>query len=206
MESFVAFVGVAMVAMLVPGPDTFVVLRAALAGGAHAGRSAAAGSATGNLAWGFATVLGVAGVLAASPAAFNALKLVGAAYLAALGLRALVAARRGDGLSADETGPPARVSPWPSYRAGLASDLLNVKVGLFWTALVPQFTTASSSAVLPVAMVCAMGAIVFCWLTGYAYLAARMKPLLARRRTARVVNGVVGLVLLALGLGLAYEA
>jgi hypothetical protein len=27
-----------------------------------------------------------------------------------------------------------------------------------------------------------------------------------RRRTARVVNGVVGLVLFALGLGLAYEA
>src|SRR4051812_50202096 len=81
MEPLVSFVGVAAVAMLIPGPDTVVVLRAAVAQGPQAGRRAAAGSATGNLVWGSATVAGVAGLLATSAAAFSVLKLAGAAYL-----------------------------------------------------------------------------------------------------------------------------
>ena len=53
MEPFLSFLAVATVAMLVPGPDTFVVLRTALADGPRAGRWAAAGSALGNVLWGF---------------------------------------------------------------------------------------------------------------------------------------------------------
>jgi threonine/homoserine/homoserine lactone efflux protein len=204
MEPFMSFLGVATLAMLIPGPDTFVVLRASLVGGAQAGRRAAAGSATGNLIWGAATVAGVAGVLAASATAFSAVKLAGALYLALLGVRALLAATRGQPLApaADDGGG---ASAWAAYRAGLASDLLNVKVGVFWMALVPQFTTADSSALLPVAMVCAMGALAFAWLTAYAQLAARLRGLLRQQRTARTVNAVVGLVLVALGVALACD-
>ena len=48
---------------------------------------------------------------------------------------------------------PRRAPRAAAFRRGLASDLLNVKVGLFWTALVPQFVSADSSALLPPAMV-----------------------------------------------------
>jgi threonine/homoserine/homoserine lactone efflux protein len=197
MEPFFAFLAVAAVAMLVPGPDTFVVMRTALADGARAGTWAAAGSATGNVVWGAASAVGVAALLAASGAAFSALKLAGAAYLVFLGLQALRAAARGDSLvrEGDDHGA--------AFRRGLASDLLNVKVGLFWTALVPQFVAADSSAVLPAAMVVAMGSMVFVWLAAYAHLAARLSRTLKRQRTSQGVNGTVGAVLLALGVGLA---
>ena len=153
MEPFLAFLAVAAVAMLVPGPDTFVVMRTALADGARAGTWAAAGSATGNVVWGAASAVGVAALLAASGAAFSALKLAGAAYLVFVGVQALRAAARGDSLA----GGDERRGLGAAFRRGLTSDLLNVKVGLFWTALVPQFVAADSSAVLPVAMVVAMG-------------------------------------------------
>ncbi len=197
MEPFFAFLAVAAVAMLVPGPDTFVVMRTALADGARAGTWAAAGSATGNVVWGGASAVGVAALLAASATAFSTLKLAGAAYLVFVGFQALRAAVRGDSLVAvgDENGA--------AFRRGLTSDLLNVKVGLFWTALVPQFVAADSSAALPAAMVGAMGAMVFAWLTAYAHLAARLSRTLQRRRSAQVVNGTVGAVLLALGTRLA---
>ena len=201
MEPFLSFLAVAAVAMLVPGPDTFVVLRTSLADGPRAGTWAAAGSATGNLVWGAASALGVAALLAASGTAFGTLKLVGAAYLVFVGVQALRAAARGDSLAA-EGGADAEVSVVAAFRRGLASDLLNVKVGLFWTALVPQFVGPDTGPLLPLAMVTAMGALVFAWLTGYAYLAARLSQTLKRRRSARAVNGTVGAALLALGLRL----
>jgi threonine/homoserine/homoserine lactone efflux protein len=206
MHAFLSFLAVAAVVMLVPGPDTFVVLRAALAGGARAGTWAAAGSASGNVVWGAASVLGVATLIAASHTAFAALKLAGAAYLVVLGVQALRAAHRGDALAGDaHTGARRHVTAVAALRRGLASDLLNVKVGLFWTALVPQFVGADSAALLPVAMVAAMGLLVFGWLAAYAHLAARLSRTLRRRRAARAVNGTVGAVLVAFGarLGLA---
>jgi threonine/homoserine/homoserine lactone efflux protein len=201
MHAFLSFLAVAAVAMVVPGPDTFVVLRTSLSDGPRAGTWAAAGSATGNLVWGALSVLGVAALLAASAAAFSTLKLAGAAYLAVLGLQALRAAWRGEPLARTRASRAA-VSRTAAFRRGLASDLLNVKAGLFWTALVPQFLTAGS-ALLPVAMITAMVGLVFAWLTGYAHLAGRLSTTLESRRAARAVNGGVGAVLLALGGGLA---
>ena len=198
METFLSFVAVAAVAMLVPGPDTFVVMRTALTGGRGAGTWAAAGSGAGNLLWGAASVVGVAGLLAASATAFSVVKLAGAAYLVFLGVQALRAAARGDGLAAE----PAERSPLSSFaafRRGLVSDLLNVKVGLFWTALMPQFVGPDSAALLPVAMVLAVGSMAFAWLTAYAWLAARLSQALRRQRSARDLNGTVGAVLVALG-------
>jgi threonine/homoserine/homoserine lactone efflux protein len=205
MEPFFSFLAVAAVAMLVPGPDTFVVLRTALADGPRAGTWAAAGSAAGNLLWGAASVLGVAALLAASGSAFAVLKLAGAAYLVMLGAQALLAAARGERL-AEDGARETTLSPAAAFRRGLVSDLLNVKVGLFWTALVPQFVTADSSVLLPPAMVLAMASLAFGWLTAYAYLAARMSRTLRQRGSSMAVNGTVGAVLVALGarLGLAH--
>src|SRR6266536_644787 len=202
MAPFLSSRAVAMASVLVPGPDTFVVLRTALADGPRAGRWAAAGSGVGNLVWGAASVVGVAAVLAASAGAFATLKLAGAAYLVYLGAQALRAAVRGDGLAAGD-GRRRAVSRAAALRRGLASDLLNVKVGLFWTALVPQFVGADSGPLLPTAMVVAMGVLVFAWLAAYAHLAARLSRTLKRREAARAVNGTVGVVLVALGAALA---
>ena len=202
METFLSFVAVAAVAVLMPGPDAFVVMRTALAGGRRAGVWAGAGSAVGNLIWGVASVVGVTGLLAASGAAFSAVKLAGAVYLVFLGMQSLRAARRGETLTAEAAGSE-RLSAATAFRRGLASDLLNVKVGLFFTALMPQFMSADAAALLPAAMVAAMGAIVFVLMAGYAYVAARLSSALRRRRSAQAVNGTVGTILLALGARLA---
>jgi threonine/homoserine/homoserine lactone efflux protein len=202
MEPFFSFLAVAAVAVLVPGPDTFVVLRTALAEGPRAGTWAAAGSGAGNLLWGAASALGVAALLAASAPAFAALKLAGAAYLVVVGAQALLAAKRGEALAGDG-GHDEQLSSGAAFRRGVVSDLLNVKVGLFWTALVPQFVTADTAALLPVAMVAAMGSLVFVWLAAYARLAASLSTTLTRRRSARAVHGTVGAVFVALGARLA---
>ncbi|MDQ3934673.1 MAG: LysE family translocator [Actinomycetota bacterium] len=201
MDAYLTFLALAVAGLLVPGPDTFVVLRTSVAAGARAGMWAAAGSAAGNLVWGTASAVGVTSLLAASDTAFTALKLAGAAYLVVLGLQALLAAKRGDSV-APPPGSDGALAARTAFRRGLASDLLNVKVGLFWTALLPQVVGPESGSLLPVAMTFTFAAMVFGWLTGYAHLAARLSELLRGRRSSRVLNGSVGVMLVTLGAGL----
>ena len=205
MEYYLPFLATATGAVLMPGPDMLVVVRTALAGGPLAGAWAAAGSGAGNVVWGAATVLGATALLTMSAAAFGALKLAGAAYLAWLGLQALHAARRGDLLGGDSEGATAP-GPASAFRRGLASDLANVKVGLFWTALVPQYMPEGGGVLLPASMVVTMAGLAFGCLGCFALAAGRLRSALDRPRVSRAVNGVVGGLLVALAAKLATAA
>jgi threonine/homoserine/homoserine lactone efflux protein len=87
-----AFLGVAAVVIVVPGPDTALTVRNALAGGRRCGVATAAGVATGQAVWTLATGVGVAELVQASEPAFLVMKIAGAAYLVFLGLQSLLAA------------------------------------------------------------------------------------------------------------------
>src|SRR6478736_3829219 len=93
-----AFVGVAALVIVTPGPDTALTVRNALIGGRRAGVATAAASA------------GLAALLVASEPAFIAVKLAGAAYLVLLGAQTLLHALRGDRAAeeADRAGGRAR--------------------------------------------------------------------------------------------------
>ncbi|MGY1456784.1 LysE family translocator [Streptomyces sp. SS8] len=88
------FLGVVLLAYLIPGPDFLVITRAAVRR-PGLGRAAAMGAQAGLCAHMLAAVLGLSVVAARSSVAFAAIKLAGAAYLVFLGVRALVAVRRG---------------------------------------------------------------------------------------------------------------
>ena len=67
---------------LSPGPDTMFVLASSAAGGQRAGVAATFGIATGGLVHAALAALGVSALIAASPQAFDALRIAGAFYLA----------------------------------------------------------------------------------------------------------------------------
>ena len=124
----IAFLAVAVVVIVAPGPDFALTVRNTVRGG---GVATALGVATGQVVWAVATAAGVAALLAASHPAFVALRLAGAAYLVWLGAarrssRAGAATRRGSG--------SAR-----RYRQGLLSNLANPKMPVFFISLLPQF-------------------------------------------------------------------
>src|ERR671925_352764 len=93
----VSFLGVALVVIVTPGPDTALTIRNTLLAGRSGGIFTALGVATGQLTWALATSVGLVTVLVTSEPVFYAVKLVGAAYLIGLGARSvLVAVRSGD--------------------------------------------------------------------------------------------------------------
>ncbi|MFD8845647.1 aminotransferase class III-fold pyridoxal phosphate-dependent enzyme, partial [Streptomyces pseudogriseolus] len=107
----VGFLGVVLVAYVVPGPDFLVVVRSATDHPAK-GRAAALGAQSGLCVHMLAAAIGLSVLAARSPVIYDAIKLLGAAYLVYLGGRAVGAPpppppppRRG----AEKTGPPDRV-------------------------------------------------------------------------------------------------
>ena len=101
-----AFLAVATVVIVTPGPDTALTIRNALFGGRRGGILTAAGVATGQATWAIAASTGVAALLRASAPAFLAIKLAGAAYLVYLGMHSLVRALRGREDAQSPEGPP----------------------------------------------------------------------------------------------------
>jgi threonine/homoserine/homoserine lactone efflux protein len=201
MENVVAFAAVAAVIVVVPGPDMALVLKNGVARGRQAAVATALGINAGLVVWALAAALGIAALLHASSTAFTALKLAGAAYLVWLGLRALREAWRG---SPHESRPPARATS--PFREGLLTNLLNPKVALVYTTLIPQFVDRGGSELaqtfLLAGVFIAMGLV---WLIGYALLVARVGELLRRPVVRRAVNAVAGTMLTALGVRLAFE-
>ena len=202
--NFGAFLAVAVVVIVTPGPDTALTIRNALVGGRRGGILTAAGVVTGLATWALAASTGVAALLQASAPAFLALKLAGAAYLAYLGAHSLVRAVRRRA-HADLPGRLPTAAP-AAYRQGLLSNLGNPKIAVFFVSLLPQFTPrgqASFAALLGLGLV--FSAMTFVWLTGYAVLVARAKAFFRRGAVGRLLDGLTGVVLIALGVRIATE-
>lgn len=215
--SFAAFLVAAVALILTPGPDTFYVLDRGLGSERRqVGLAAAAGVSTGILVHTTAVVLGLSALLRASPTAYDALRYTGAAYLLVLGVltlwRVIV---RAEGLPTaveereDGTGDTpsslvslARGPTSAAYAQGVAVNVLNPKVAVFFLAFLPQFAGADAGDL---------------WLLGGWYAALtmtylglvalstdRVRALLAGRpRVAGGLRAISGLVLLGFGVELA---
>ncbi len=191
------------VIVVLPGPDMALVLQNGLAGGRRASLATALGICAGLLVWALAAALGIAALLHASAPAFTALKLAGAAYLVWLGVTALLQAWRGTG--ADLTAPRPRRKTSP-FRQGLLTNLLNPKIALVFTTLIPQFVdpdgNGAAQTLLLAGVFIAMGLV---WLTAYALLVAKVGAVLRRPAVRRALSAVTGVVLIGLGVRLVLE-
>src|SRR5579863_3176149 len=81
MTPFLAFLGVSLIVIVTPGPDTAMTIRNTLVGGRLGGVFTALGIASGQLVWALATSIGIVALLIASAPLFAAVKYAGAAYL-----------------------------------------------------------------------------------------------------------------------------
>ena len=134
-----AFLAVAALVILTPGPDTALVTKNALLYGRRAALATSAGVNVGLLVWTLASALGVAAIVHESETVFTVLKLIGGAYLVWLGLQALRAAGRGAGASGSGVPVERRIDSRRAFRHGLFSNLANPKIAAFFTSLLPQF-------------------------------------------------------------------
>jgi threonine/homoserine/homoserine lactone efflux protein len=158
----------------------------------------------GLLAWTAASVIGLVALLATSSAAFTVVKLAGAAYLVYLGIRTLLSLRTP---RAEESPPRSAIAMGSPFRQGLLTNLLNPKIAVLFTSLIPQFVSPGPSATLQSLFLAGVfSTIGLAWLVSYALLASAAAGWLRRPRVKRVLNAVTGVVLVGLGVRLATES
>jgi threonine/homoserine/homoserine lactone efflux protein len=196
------------VVIVTPGPDTALTIRNALLGGRRSGVFTAIGVGAGQTTWTVATSAGLAALLVASEPVFRAVKVVGAAYLAFLGLQALDRALRHGAANSEAVAGPStlRLRPGVALRQGAISNLMNPKMAAFFPALLPQFAPEGEATFLALLLLgLTFSLMTVVWLTGYAFAVAKAGDLLRRPRVRALVEATTGVVLAALALRLATE-
>lgn len=193
----IAFSLASALIVLLPGPDTLVVVRSLVRTGRRGAALTAAGVLSGAMVWVVGAALGISALLRASHDAYLVLRVVGGAYLVWLGVQSL----RARGIPLHDDVPAGRRGLLGrGFGAGLATDLLNPKVGVFFVTFLPGFVPAGE----PVGRTTLLFGTIFV-VESAAYFAVLL--LLARRVTAwmarpvvrRRLERVTGVVLVGLG-------
>jgi threonine/homoserine/homoserine lactone efflux protein len=129
----------ALLLAITPGPGIFYVAARALAGGRAEGLASSFGTGLGGMVHVLAGSVGVSAIVLASAEFFTALKLLGAAYLVWIGVRAIRSARQEAArvLEGGVASPPLGASR--AFREGVLVEALNPKTAAFFLAFVPQF-------------------------------------------------------------------
>ena len=139
-----AFVAASVVLVVIPGPSVLFVVSRTLVMGRRGGMTTVVGNSLGGLVQVLLVAVGVGTLVERSVVAFTALKLIGAAYLAFLGVQAVRHRRALPGAFTASARPKstARV-----LREGFLVGATNPKGTVFFVAVLPQFIDRTEGAV-----------------------------------------------------------
>jgi homoserine/homoserine lactone efflux protein len=173
--------------IVTPGPTMLMTLTNSVNYGPWRALASLSGALTANFGIMILSALGTGAVLAASEAAFTALKVMGAAYLIWLGIRTF---RGGAGLDLASAGAPRGAS---LFTQGVLVGASNPKSILFFTAFFPQFIDASA-AFAPQFLVLSLTFVLgdFLVLGAGAFGVGRVAPWLRQAHVVRWINRVCG--------------
>ena len=202
LDVLLPFLAGSILVTVIPGADMALITRQVLVGGPTLAQKTIFGNLTGILVHGVALAAGLSALLVASASAYTIVKLAGAAYLAYLGVQALLASRH----PATDAPPAAIAAPRRAFLAGLISTVLNPKPALFFLTFLPQFVNRDA-AVLPQTLTLAAIHVVvgLISLSTFARLVHRARGVLTAPRVKAWLERTTGAVLIAFGLRVAVE-
>lgn len=151
-EQLVSYVIVMFVLAMVPGPDMMIIMKNTLSLNRLAGRITLTGILAGHLFWIVISVVGLAVIIASSPAIFNTIKYLGAFYLIYIGVQSMRAGVLIPSQSIEHIDSlketVSRKSLAQSFRQGFVANLLNPKVLILYMTIIPQFVADESQTAL----------------------------------------------------------
>lgn len=194
--------GLYLLAAASPGPNFVILSQLSLSGRRRLGILIAIGITAGSLAWAVLAMMGVAAVLARIDWLHAAIRTAGALYLVWFGLKLVRSAGRGTDARA---GTAARIpaGTGAALRAGLFTSLTNPKSGAFWTGVFAAVFPGDAPAWLYPATAALIAALSLGWHLAIASVFSMRRVQAGYRGLRRPIDAVCGVVLIALGAGLA---
>ena len=180
-----AFLISALVIILSPGADTFLMLRSTLRGGVRDGFLTMLGIYAGITTLSILLISGVGLLIARAPGALFWLKIVGALYLLYLAVQSLRAGiklvalnRAGSFEQVDIDAAVAKRKAGP-FILGFLTNVTNPKVLIFFLAFFPQFLGHAPQAALQLTFLCLIFVVVSAvWLTTIVFTASAMRKVM----------------------------
>ena len=197
MTSWLALAAICAMGAISPGPSLALIIRNTVQGGQGHGVATALGHGLGVGIYALITALGLSVLITQTPLLFDLIRYGGAAFLAWLGIKALLA-KPASGDSADEKVHAVRGRQ--GAFEGFMVAFLNPQLAIFFIALFSQFVHADTGWREGSIMMLTAGGIDALWYVLVALVLSRGPVLAWLKAKSFVIDKVSGLVLLGLAL------
>ncbi|MBL0646310.1 LysE family translocator [Aeromonas caviae] len=197
LTSWLALAAICVMGAISPGPSLALIIRNTVQGGQGHGVATALGHGLGVGIYALITALGLAILITQTPLLFDLIRYGGAAFLAWLGIKALLA-RPAGGEAGKEGGHPPRGRQ--GAFEGFMVAFLNPQLAIFFIALFSQFVHADTGWREGGIMMLTAGGIDALWYVLVALVLSRGPVLAWLKAKSTVIDKVSGLVLLGLAL------
>lgn len=138
--TILSFVAVAAILVISPGPNGLLIAKTVATSGKSAGFANITGFVAAFLVHGSLSIFGISVLLVQSAQAFLVFKLLGAAYLCWIGIKALISACKSNNFKQGNLVISTKITTWnTAVFEGFLTNALNPKVSMFYLAAFPQF-------------------------------------------------------------------
>ncbi|MEM9471660.1 MAG: LysE family translocator [Pseudomonadota bacterium] len=202
--TLVSFTFIAALLVMSPGPNGVLIAKTVPTSGKAAGFANVAGFVAAFYVHGALSILGISLILVQSAQAFFVVKMLGAAYLCWIGIKALLEALRG-------VSPPQDIEPAKRQRTlmkafieGFLTNALNPKVSMFYLAAFPQFITQTQGALgASFTLVFVHSMLNLVWFSAMVLLFSRLANTARNSAFQKWLKGITGVVFIGFGAKLA---
>lgn len=198
------FTLVAALLVMSPGPNGVLIAKTVPTSGKAAGFANIAGFFAAFYVHGALSILGISIILVQSANTFFVVKMLGAAYLCYIGIKALWQAWKG--VAAPQSVPPAKRQRTLAKAAleGFLTNALNPKVSMFYLAAFPQFIPVNADAAAWAFLLVVIHSMLnIVWFSSLVFLFSSLKTLSGRASVQRWLKAATGAVFIGFGLKLA---
>jgi Putative threonine efflux protein len=215
-EEIYLYVGIVALLVMFPGPNTILVMQSVGISGQRAGLLNVSGIVTAVYLNALISGLGLSLIITQSIEVYNLMKMLGAGYIAYLGLislvdgyklhrqREVICTEHNSGQNQDIT--PTKISGVEFYSKGVLTGILNPKSALFFLAFFPQFMHQDGNFVTQSLILTLLYSFVsVTWYSLLVIFIGKLRHLLVRRETQKWLKSVTGAILIGLGIRIAIQ-
>ena len=203
LTQIVSFILVASLLVMSPGPNGILIAKTVPISGKAAGFSNVAGFVAAFYLHGSLSILGISLLLTQSAQAFFIVKMLGAAYLCWIGIKALWSAwhRHENKVSIDPE--KSKRSLGKAFVEGFLTNALNPKVSMFYLAAFPQFIPHTDAATAAFLLVFIHSIINLIWFSAMVLLFSQLMGAARNRTFQRALKTTTGIIFIGFGVKLA---